>query len=559
MLHTGRQRIHGTAVMSGIAVLIGLFLAFANRAQAADFIRGDANSDGRVSISDAGFLMGYFFLGSSTPECLSSADTDDSGSLNIADEVRILTVLFLGSSEISQPFPDPGPDPTADFNSCESYGSGTPLEDSAAKIAILDAVASGGSDRKVTLPIAISSSGSIAGYSFQFADTDVIDWGQNPGFRDLAPFPARDHSGFLGSSFPQDGPFRVGTMFSLSEGKEAPAGEDVVLLELVVCLEPGTPAGDYPIGLAAGELIASCLPNGVGGEVCSDMGRAVLPALVGGTVTVLEDIQENAGCNTFVPPPPPPIYISFRLSDETSVAGGNFEVPLGIKADRPSTGFSYSIRFDRDILQCTRTDQLWQKPDGTPYEFVRYEWNNEAGEAVGAAVISLSDTEEVLPSNVETVVLGIGFHVAENAPEGVTELEFEDGGQGSGGPVRNKLIAGGQEITPDLASSFVLVGARINIVPDGSPFVRGDANGDRAINISDPRFTLNALFLGGEAPRCYDAVDANDDGKLDISDAVRTLQFLFLGGTHLPPPFPAVGIDPTADELTCPSSTEGQP
>ena len=84
-------------------------------------------------------------------------------------------------------------------------------------------------------------------------------------------------------------------------------------------------------------------------------------------------------------------------------------------------------------------------------------------------------------------------------------------------------------------------------------FVRGNANGDLELNISDAVTTLGFLFLG--TPRrlpCDDAADAADDGVLDLTDAVAILNFLFLGSTRsLPPPFTACGADPTADALGC--------
>ena len=120
----------------------------------------------------------------------------------------------------------------------------------------------------------------------------------------------------------------------------------------------------------------------------------------------------------------------------------------------------------------------------------------------------------------------------------------------SGQPTDNVVTTYGFSVTPGSASSFVFVDGRVNIVPDGIPFVRGDSNSDESVNISDPQFTLNFLFLGGPEPRCFDAADANDDGKVDISDAVTTLQFLFIGHTLLPPPR-TPGLDPTPDGLGC--------
>jgi hypothetical protein len=82
-------------------------------------------------------------------------------------------------------------------------------------------------------------------------------------------------------------------------------------------------------------------------------------------------------------------------------------------------------------------------------------------------------------------------------------------------------------------------------------FIRGDANGDRKLDLSDPVSVLNHLFLGGPAPPCTDAADGNDDGRLNLADAVYVLAHLFLGGPDPTAPFPEPGDDPTPDLLPC--------
>lgn len=87
-----------------------------------------------------------------------------------------------------------------------------------------------------------------------------------------------------------------------------------------------------------------------------------------------------------------------------------------------------------------------------------------------------------------------------------------------------------------------------------SAFVRGDANVDKKVDLSDPIFLLRHLFQGGDSPPCLDAGDADDNGKLDLSDAVFTVGYLFQGGAPLPPPSNgACGEDPTEDQLDCSS------
>ena len=93
----------------------------------ADFIRGDVNQDGRVSISDAVYLKYWMFGGAVEPPCLEAANIDDSETINLCDELYTLTGP-VRSIPPSSPFPEPGPDPTpgvageSNFNTCRSSG-----------------------------------------------------------------------------------------------------------------------------------------------------------------------------------------------------------------------------------------------------------------------------------------------------------------------------------------------------------------------------------------------------------------------------------------------------
>ena len=101
-------------------------------------------------------------------------------------------------------------------------------------------------------------------------------------------------------------------------------------------------------------------------------------------------------------------------------------------------------------------------------------------------------------------------------------------------------------------------------IPNGTPpthgtFVRGDANDDGNVDLSDAVCLLGYLFLGTCSIRCMDSADVNDRAviaaqPIDISDAVFLLAGLFLGGRTPPPPFANCGVDPTTDVLGCNSS-----
>ena len=81
-------------------------------------------------------------------------------------------------------------------------------------------------------------------------------------------------------------------------------------------------------------------------------------------------------------------------------------------------------------------------------------------------------------------------------------------------------------------------------------FIRGDANGDSLIDISDGVRILRHLF-NGVPMNCQDALDANDDEALNLTDAVYVLDFIFQGGPAPLAPFPAEGEDPSGSALGC--------
>jgi hypothetical protein len=103
------------------------------------------------------------------------------------------------------------------------------------------------------------------------------------------------------------------------------------------------------------------------------------------------------------------------------------------------------------------------------------------------------------------------------------------------------------DTSSDVSFDLQLAGT---VPSSGEPrFVRGDANGDASIDISDPVRILFYLFVGGVSAPCQDVLDVNDSGLVDLSDAIFLLNFLFRGGSEIPAPYPAAGLDPTEDTL----------
>ncbi|MFQ5655202.1 MAG: hypothetical protein ACE5GW_10800 [Planctomycetota bacterium] len=68
-------------------------------------------------------LSAPFILGSGPVPCEDAADANDSGQLDVADAVFLLTVLFVATADsIPPPTPDFGIDLTPDPLGCDSFG-----------------------------------------------------------------------------------------------------------------------------------------------------------------------------------------------------------------------------------------------------------------------------------------------------------------------------------------------------------------------------------------------------------------------------------------------------
>jgi len=510
-----------------------------------DFVRGDSNSDGRVSIADVYAGLAYLFWEESpVPECQAATDANDNGDHDITDAAFMLSYLNLGTSPPPPPFPLPGPDPTPDGLPCESYGNGSPLSDPAARLEVLPGSTSG-EDGLATVTIALSSSAPLGGYagSIRLPPGAVQD--VKRAVRDLQP---PDSDGKMGGVvFGQD-VIRFSRV--LLQGESITAGSSIPVVEITLCLAGGLSAGDYPLELEAGELVDYATA------------RAIAPALGSSTLTVATAVTGQAECN---PPPPEPIPVNaaFKLQDAIAPPGGEVTIPFVMRADAPIQGYTFAVDFDETVLEAKSIEKVWQKPAGTDpeYTFGKTIFNNRddlpgssglaEGYLIGAIIF---DIEELVYMPADTDNLALRFHmkVKDAAPDVSTELRFLEHVPPTGQQMRNFIWALGETASPETAESFLLVDCLLQILPDGAVFVRGDSNTDDRVDVSDAVNTLGHLFLGAGPLFCTDAADANDDGALDISDPIATLEYLF-GGTvpALPEPHGAPGSDPTPDSLYC--------
>ncbi|MBN1442419.1 MAG: DUF2271 domain-containing protein [Planctomycetes bacterium] len=82
------------------------------------FLRGDADSSGVRELTDAIYILNYLYLGQSGPACLSAADSNDDGSVDVSDAVTLLVHLFLDARPLPEPYAACGQDPSPDDLLC---------------------------------------------------------------------------------------------------------------------------------------------------------------------------------------------------------------------------------------------------------------------------------------------------------------------------------------------------------------------------------------------------------------------------------------------------------
>jgi len=81
-------------------------------------------------------------------------------------------------------------------------------------------------------------------------------------------------------------------------------------------------------------------------------------------------------------------------------------------------------------------------------------------------------------------------------------------------------------------------------------FIRGDANCDSEVDLTDAVGIIDSVFLGAGPFCCRAAADSDQDGEVSVTDVIHILNFAFLGGPRPPAPFPGCGSGP-ATGLSC--------
>ncbi|MBI4600480.1 MAG: hypothetical protein HY721_00830 [Planctomycetes bacterium] len=273
-------------------------------------------------------------------------------------------------------------------------------------------------------------------------------------------------------------------------------------------------------------------------------------------------LSAPAYCRILAGGEPPENLLTFSSGLFREGAAGGDPVPLAVpgsvrclarNAD-PIQGWSFGVRADprfivpeKVSLDDTATAKL---NDGQGPTFLSL---NVVPDGITMGVIvDEKDLTDTLPPPVELHAL------AE-----VTYLQGPEGEPGGEYPVAYSETLG----DPPVAVIFVVKGFEVRPATERGvvrlprplpfpPFLRGDANGDGLVDMSDAVSTLAWLFLGGPGPGCLEAADANASAQVNIGDPIYTLQHRFSGGPPPPAPFPDCGRVELAlgcEEPSCPS------
>ena len=258
--------------------------------------------------------------------------------------------------------------------------------------------------------------------------------------------------------------------------------------------------------------------------------------------------------DTTIPSEPDPRF-SYALGTGAGGAGNTgISIPLTLTSEEPIRGLQVLLQYDPSLI---RIDEMITE-EGTllsqeSSEFIIASFDNTEGLAWIGVLKDFATPfwfhpggggDPDLPAGEDQLVSLLKCGIPVGAPKGTAAIDFVDdivipGPQRSERPAMNNLIV--------LADGVVRPGTTGGSIEIQTTFVRGDANFDTVVDISDSIYSLNRFFSGGMPFPCEDAADANNDADLDLSDSIWTLNFLFMGGPQPPEPYPQPGVDPSDD------------
>lgn len=237
-------------------------------------------------------------------------------------------------------------------------------------------------------------------------------------------------------------------------------------------------------------------------------------------------------------------------------------------------GWSYAIQIDGSLLDVSSfslgDDAASLKgssgPDFEAHDTIDEDTNGTLDGVIAGAVVDVEEAPNndlILPVGSPQKIGKLELRSAITIPKGgasrTTDLNFtniQGDDQLSTIEVLFTIDNGSEPVSliPDFSQSLTVtllagVGGR-------GDFVRGDANNDTRIDISDGIWIIMDLFFQTvERKPCFAPSDANDDGLVDLADAMYIFNWRLPRIAVSPPPpapFPNCGPDPDNSDLPCP-------
>jgi len=217
-------------------------------------------------------------------------------------------------------------------------------------------------------------------------------------------------------------------------------------------------------------------------------------------------------------------------------------LPFGAHSVSDLTGFEVRVQDSTDTTILTGTVPALGV--SVSCEDGEEEEEDEEGWFQVSLVTDFLGREEFsIAADVVVDVARLRFRLLDDAPEGQYSLEFSLEGEAEfegkfhdgENAVFNVVRAPGGSFDAgnqfDETASAILNNGLVSvssIIGDIGILMRGDANHDGVLDLSDPVKILSYLFVGGPPPNCLAVADANVDSSVDISDSILLLTYLFV-------------------------------
>lgn len=229
--------------------------------------------------------------------------------------------------------------------------------------------------------------------------------------------------------------------------------------------------------------------------------------------------------------------IDVRLRDATAAIGGAFSSALLLDGFGPGNiqGWTLNVCHDvavLDVLDISLGSTTQTINGGLPPSFEMTISNPPLSEGAHiGVVIDFFGVNSLPPGSLYEIAV-IDYEVeAQNAV--VTNLRLCDDNEiGGASAYQNVIVVEGGGAAFDTFPAVVTIGGGL---------IRGDSNGDGALNLADPITTIEILFQGGMTA-CARANDSNGDGLLNLADVAYSLAYINGLGPQPPAPFPTCGV-----------------